>query len=67
VFGSLALPVAAVLQDEVFVVHGGIGPKAGECTIDELREHITQRHQSKLSFKVFEELLWSGKPLQLII
>lgn len=57
----LALPVAAVLQDKVFVVHGGIGPKAMECTIKELSTHIIKREQSKISFQVFEELLWSGK------
>eukprot|EP00597_Dinobryon_sp_UTEXLB2267_P000297 CAMPEP_0170072352 /NCGR_PEP_ID=MMETSP0019_2-20121128/10014_1 /TAXON_ID=98059 /ORGANISM="Dinobryon sp., Strain UTEXLB2267" /LENGTH=279 /DNA_ID=CAMNT_0010281285 /DNA_START=272 /DNA_END=1111 /DNA_ORIENTATION=+ len=54
-----ALPVAAVLQDEVFVVHGGIGPTAATCTIDELNTHVMNRKLSKVSGEVFEELLWS--------
>jgi len=58
-----ALPVAAVLQDEVFVVHGGIGPTAATCTIDELNTHVMNRKLSKVSGEVFEELLWSGKVL----
>ncbi len=52
------LPIAAIVDDKVFVTHGGIGPAVANLTIEELnKEH---RIGEVASDTVIGDLLWAG-------
>lgn len=53
-----ALPVGAVIEDTVFVTHGGLGPITKEMTIDQINE--IDRFKEPERGGTIEELLWSG-------
>ena len=52
------LPFAAVIEESIFVVHGGIGQLTANMTIDELNK---VDRQLKANDNIITELLWSGK------
>eukprot|EP01032_Pedospumella_encystans_P030354 gene30354-34264_t len=54
------LPLAAVVQDDIFVTHGGIGPAVANMTIEDLNgfdRFIDPEDAS--AHKAHDELLWS--------
>jgi len=53
-----ALPVGAVVDNDYFVVHGGLGNVSGESTIEELNQ--LNRLEELREESVLMELLWSG-------
>ena len=52
------LPIAAVVEDEYFVVHGGLGTISGDLTIDEINQ-LDRRKEPEMG-SVIMEMLWSG-------
>ena len=60
-----ALPVGAVVEDDYFVVHGGLGNVSGESTIAELNQ--LNRFEELKQDSVIMELLWSGTPSMFIL
>lgn len=55
------LPLAAVIQNTVFVAHGGISTKNnGEVPLDEIR--AIKRNREPPESGLMSELLWSGTP-----
>lgn len=53
------LPLAAVVQDTVFVTHGGIGPDIVNMTIQDI--NTLDRFQEPKDYTAQDQLLWSGK------
>lgn len=56
------LPIASVLEDSVFIVHGGLGKKSHKFTIDMLNSNFN-RFSSTSTGDILGELLWSD-PMQ---
>lgn len=54
------LPVAAVIHEKIFVVHGGLGPKTHQMTIEQINGLF--RFSEPVMHSPIYELLWSGKP-----
>jgi diadenosine tetraphosphatase ApaH/serine/threonine PP2A family protein phosphatase len=54
------LPVAAVIEDYVFVVHGGISRRSAACTVDKLNSHHRYCAVDSLSWVLYE-LMWAGE------
>ena len=52
------LPVAAIVDNVVFVTHGGIGPAVANLTIEEL--DTVNRIGEVASNTVVNDLLWAG-------
>lgn len=51
-----ALPIAAVVEKSVFVVHGGIGKHSVNATIEDIdKENRAQKHS-----ELIDEMLWAG-------
>jgi hypothetical protein len=53
------LPIAAVVENSVFVVHGGIGPQCVNMTVAEINE--LDRFSEPEHASVISEFLWSGE------
>ena len=53
------LPLAAVVQDTVFVTHGGIGPDIVNMTIQDI--NTLDRFQEPKDYTAQDQLLWSGE------
>lgn len=54
-----SLPMAAVVENSIFVTHGGLGPDAHKMTIEEINS--LNRFQETPHTGPLSELLWSGK------
>ena len=56
------LPLAAVIENSVFVVHGGLSTQEGGVKLDDISA-ITRNREPPES-GLFTDLLWSGKYLK---
>lgn len=56
-----ALPVAAVIEGQIFVTHGGLGAQVSKLTIAEI--NALNRFQEPWHCAPLTELMWSGKKL----
>jgi serine/threonine-protein phosphatase PP1 catalytic subunit len=54
------LPVAAVIENQVFVVHGGISRESSNITIEQLNS-LDRHCEPVLMPLALYELLWAGK------
>jgi predicted MPP superfamily phosphohydrolase len=59
------LPLAAVIENSAFVVHGGIGPRGVNMTIAEINK--LDRFDEPEHAGVISEFLWSGETPMLIL
>lgn len=59
------LPLAACIENKVFVVHGGISTKEGGTTLAEIEQ--LPRNREPPESGLFSDLLWSGKLLVVVI
>ena len=59
------LPLAAVIEEKIFVCHGGLGPKSAIMTIEQLNE--LDRKNEPDDDNALYELLWAGTLLFLIL
>lgn len=57
-----SLPVAAVIENAVFVVHGGLGPRIAQATIEQINKEVNRKvvdielHEFD---SILSEMLWS--------
>lgn len=55
-----SLPIGAVLEDQVFVCHGGLGPHSYKMTINDMNKEINRKTEP-IEDGPLNELLWTGK------
>lgn len=55
-----ALPIAAVLEERVFVVHGGVGPETSGMTVGQMNM-VVDRDAEPEDTGPLSELLWAGE------
>jgi serine/threonine-protein phosphatase 5 len=71
----IALPVATLVNEKVFVVHGGIGPKTSEMTLKKIDSvgrfkeprNIRNKKTGRKEPDAITELLWSGTMTKIYI